>query len=427
MSDLTWNDCERNLIDMKAQLEDNLGSETSVENSPAPMLCYSSSCSDTSVPSSNEEGEGVVEEKEGEEVVEEKEGEEVVEEKERFSESPPLLLPSGTIVDDSLRGHDPESMIPILVIGNRALMFNLDHIKHLRIHHGIVGLLSGSLPLAPQQNTLLGLPLALSIDEVLYLLYNGVCYLVDGAKAATAFLDDLVCDEDKLDEMATIFSDDVDNQRAERQREYEERLCKLGLGDKIVQRNDRNKTVFVQTRDNDGLFGALHVHLRMYRDNVGVQKLLLSKLLRMATNEDLDTIYQNFRVFNYLKMNYHHCILPGVRFGGKFVSYPGDPLRYHSHLIVDTRDYYNEDIGMLDISNRGRLATGVKKLWLVCGQRRRGTVPFSDSNEKINELADPEQSSGYRLVSNLFDYQGKGQALKDTETVCFSIEWSGFG
>ncbi|VEU24039.1 DEKNAAC105253 [Brettanomyces naardenensis] len=337
--------------------------------------------------------------------------------------SPRLIFeePSGAIYDDALQGHDSDRLIPIPVIGNRALLFNIDHIKHLRVHHGIIGLLSGSLPLAPQQNTLLGLPLTLSIHEVLYLLYNGIGYLVDGGKAVSAFLEDLVDDDEMLDQLVALFTDDIAKQRSQRQKEYEQRLMRLGLADKITHSLD--KTFFVETRDNDGHFGALRTHLDSYRASINAQKVLLSRLLRTATNAGLETIYQNFRVFNYLKLNFHHTLLPGVRFGGKFVSYPGDPLRYHSHLIVDTRDYYNEDIGMLDISNRGRLATGVKKLWLVCGQRRCKGVCL----QKTNEQAHPEDSDGYRLVKELFESTGNNTHSSDVETVCFSIEWAGFG
>lgn len=339
----------------------------------------------------------------------------------------PTFPLAGTASDDISKGHNQDSLIPIPVIGNRAMLFNLNHIKHLRVHHGIIGLLSGSLPLAPQQNTLLGLPLTLSIYEVLYLLFNGVCYLVDGSKSERELLTEVSQNDEKLDEMDQLFADDVAEQRRLRQLQFEEKMKKLGLDSKRHPRKSNNRgsseTIFVKTLDNDSQIGGLYKRTDSYRDNETVQKVLLSRLLKTATNATLSTIYENFRVFNYMKLNFHHTLLPGVRFGGKFVSYPGDPLRYHSHLIVDTRDYYNDDIDMLDITNRGRLATGVKKLWLICGQRRKTT---HSAKEKTTELSDPASSQGYRLVTELFGGK-EHNPLRDTETVCFSIEWSGFG
>ena len=339
----------------------------------------------------------------------------------------PTFPVTGAASDDISKGHNQDSLIPIPVIGNRAMLFNLNHIKHLRVHHGIIGLLSGSLPLAPQQNTLLGLPLTLSIYEVLYLLFNGVCYLIDGSKSERELLTEVSQNDEKLDEMDQLFADDVAEQRRLRQLQFEEKMKKLGLDSKRHPRKSNNRgsseTIFVKTLDNDSQIGGLYKRTDSYRDNETVQKVLLSRLLKTATNATLSTIYENFRVFNYMKLNFHHTLLPGVRFGGKFVSYPGDPLRYHSHLIVDTRDYYNDDIDMLDITNRGRLATGVKKLWLICGQRRRTT---HSAKEKTTELSDPASSQGYLLVTELFGGK-EHNPLRDTETVCFSIEWSGFG
>ncbi|KAF6012220.1 hypothetical protein HII13_001793 [Brettanomyces bruxellensis] len=293
----------------------------------------------------------------------------------------PTFPVTGAASDDISKGHNQDSLIPIPVIGNRAMLFNLNHIKHLR---------------------------------VLYLLFNGVCYLIDGSKSERELLTEVSQNDEKLDEMDQLFADDVAEQRRLRQLQFEEKMKKLGLDSKRHPRKSNNRgsseTIFVKTLDNDSQIGGLYKRTDSYRDNETVQKVLLSRLLKTATNATLSTIYENFRVFNYMKLNFHHTLLP-------------DPLRYHSHLIVDTRDYYNDDIDMLDITNRGRLATGVKKLWLICGQRRRTT---HSAKEKTTELSDPASSQGYRLVTELFGGK-EHNPLRDTETVCFSIEWSGFG
>lgn len=57
-------------------------------------------------------------------------------------------------------------------------------------------------------------------------------------------------------------------------------------------------------------------------------------------------------------------LTPGLRFGGQYVSYPGDPLRYHSHHIV-TGKGYDEKFRIMDIIGGGRLGTTVKKTWFV--------------------------------------------------------------
>ncbi|KAL6668169.1 tRNA-splicing endonuclease subunit [Candidozyma auris] len=69
-------------------------------------------------------------------------------------------------------------MIFLPLIGNRVLIFEIDDIKKLR-EVGIVGVLSGTLPKAPQQNVFSGVPLQLSIYEVLWLIDNGHAKLID--------------------------------------------------------------------------------------------------------------------------------------------------------------------------------------------------------------------------------------------------------
>ncbi|KAM9917575.1 hypothetical protein OXX59_009243, partial [Metschnikowia pulcherrima] len=75
-------------------------------------------------------------------------------------------------------------MVPLLVINDSIFVFDVDHVRILR-DHGIVGVLVGSLPKAPQQNVFLGLPLQLSIYEAIWSVQAGIATLVDGLKFNT--------------------------------------------------------------------------------------------------------------------------------------------------------------------------------------------------------------------------------------------------
>ena len=61
------------------------------------------------------------------------------------------------------------SKIFLPVINDRVLIFDIEDIKKLR-NVGILGILSGTLPKAPQQNIFLGIPLQLSVNETLWLI-----------------------------------------------------------------------------------------------------------------------------------------------------------------------------------------------------------------------------------------------------------------
>ncbi|CCM06028.1 uncharacterized protein FIBRA_08273 [Fibroporia radiculosa] len=57
----------------------------------------------------------------------------------------------------------------------------------------------------------------------------------------------------------------------------------------------------------------------------------------------------------------------GIRFGGDFLVYPGDPLRYHSHFVATVIDAPVSTIKPMEIVAHGRLGTATKKAHLLCG------------------------------------------------------------
>ncbi|PCH38478.1 tRNA-intron endonuclease catalytic domain-like protein [Wolfiporia cocos MD-104 SS10] len=57
----------------------------------------------------------------------------------------------------------------------------------------------------------------------------------------------------------------------------------------------------------------------------------------------------------------------GIKFGGDFLVYPGDPLRYHSHFVATVIDAPISTIKPMEIVAHGRLGTATKKAHLLCG------------------------------------------------------------
>lgn len=56
----------------------------------------------------------------------------------------------------------------------------------------------------------------------------------------------------------------------------------------------------------------------------------------------------------------------GVKFGGEFLVYPGDPLRYHSHFVTTTIRHPDLAIQPMELVAFGRLGTATKKAHLLC-------------------------------------------------------------
>lgn len=61
----------------------------------------------------------------------------------------------------------------------------------------------------------------------------------------------------------------------------------------------------------------------------------------------------------------------GLRFGGDFVVYPGDPLRYHSHYTAAVLSVPEDTMAAFHVVAAGRLGTAVKKSHLLCQAHTR--------------------------------------------------------
>lgn len=70
-----------------------------------------------------------------------------------------------------------------------------------------------------------------------------------------------------------------------------------------------------------------------------------------------------YDIFKYL-VDRKFFVLPGLRFGCQFMAYPGDYMRYHSHYnVIGTS--WTRPFKIIDVVNGGRLATSVKKCWVI--------------------------------------------------------------
>lgn len=372
------------------------------------------------------------------------------------------------IISSSINSYNEKDIkisnkIPLFVHGDHVLIFNIEYMKELTIKYGITGQLSGTLPLAPQQNSLLGFPWRLNLYEVLWCLNEGICILIDSEDIIKrGYIEDFINNDEKRDIIIKDLKNRLNIWRDEKQKEIEEQMKKLNIIRKpkkgmkaldnglissasmpdlqqalndnekknkeleeakksereMKEKSKKNKIVFMETPSDDSRFlylwrDSIDKYLKKDEKNDNDNYENLNLLRRMIENEAnkmdyinretcYEKIWMNFMMFKYLKSNLGYSLLPGMRFGGLFVSYPGDPLRYHAQQIIETKEYYKEDIGLFRICNRGRLATGVRKVWVV-----GGCVENYDGNQDI--------------VSSLINHNNNDDNMR-----CFSIEWAGF-
>ncbi|RLV86457.1 tRNA-splicing endonuclease [Meyerozyma sp. JA9] len=197
-------------------------------------------------------------------------------------------------------------MIPLPVVAKDVVVFDVAHIRQLR-SLGIVGVLSGTLAAAPQQNLLLGVPLRLSIFDAVWLVRNSHAFLYDSA----AYHQGLSTTSNPVD----------------------------------TSIDSANHSNFITIASTSSAPGPPPSEYQISIDEFMPKDTKTAQLYK---------VYSSLRSRGY-------WVSPGLRFGGDFVAYPGDPLLFHSHLIVSHAD----TIANQELVHRGRLATGVKKLWCV--------------------------------------------------------------
>lgn len=348
-----------------------------------------------------------------------------------------------------------EEPFPISRIANRYLLFNVDIISHCRRNHNICGMLVGTIPNLSQQNVFLGVPLQLMPEEARVLVEKGAAYIVDDVELHKETFSDMNRDQrlkwleemDRRGEEVTNKSEELKEKRKEKALK-EKGLKRDGLEtdlreDSVAESTRTDNTVQTDTQavpESDlgfimkgssfsdswvqvslptpdprgtttSLFESERASPSPSAKTTASQKHFVTPTssyppLPTPTQRSaasLPTVPRSYPLFRYLhSLKYYH--MPGLRFGCHYNSYPGDPLRYHSHFAATGLDW-DEEFELLDIVGGGRLATGTKKAYMIGGENAH--VEKDDGLEKENGSSSNEpSSSGGREVR------------------AFSIEWA---
>ena len=276
------------------------------------------------------------------------------------------------------------------------LVFNIDDIKELR-ELGICGVLSGTLPTASQQNIFLTVPLKLMVEEAIWLHVQGLAkFKVLRGDLLDSINNIIEKDGEQINRIAkTRLKKSFDLQREYKREQHLLKLERLGITDpkkieRNVNENDKllEAALFIETPTTSNLLNDIHLPNISH----GISETLLKVLISQYGNWDNYLLFQALRDKGFV-------LAPGGRFGGKYIAYPGDPLRYHSHMVVrDSLDYREQPIDFLELAANARLGTGVKKIWII-----------GASTESDNEPT------------------GNNEDIVDDNISFYSVEWAGFG
>lgn len=351
---------------------------------------------------------------------------------------------------------------PISRIAHRYLLFDVDVIAHCRRNHNICGMLVGTIPNLSQQNVFLGIPVELMPEEARVLVELDAAYIVDDAEVHQKTFGKMSREERLkwLHEMDSRAEEVTRGTEKLKEKKKDEALKARGLmkdavtkddvdgsiaGSSLTGRTLHDEPVSVTCPDlglimkgssfSDSwievtskpapadepvaLFDAVSTTMTpsiasgSKKGSAAAKHFVTPTTsyppLAAPTSKDsasLPMVPKSYPLFRYLhSLKYYH--MPGLRFGCHYNSYPGDPLRYHSHFAA-TGYGWDDEFELLDIVGGGRLATGTKKAYMIGGE-------------------DPDAVIGKGKGSN-----GGGDGLftdaatnnEKREVRAFSIEWA---
>ncbi|OWZ31286.1 tRNA-splicing endonuclease subunit Sen34 [Cryptococcus neoformans c45] len=317
--------------------------------------------------------------------------------------------------------------IPLYLVNGVATVWDAQTAATLHCVHNVSGLRAGTLPGVAQQNGFLGLPLTLMQEETAYLVIQGIAHLVpldpspsppseETVKAHTAAriarlkaLEEKTREAeakrqeesrkafDKGGEKARLKREARARAQAEKAKESGEGLFEEGVNAKEnitapiagSPAKTKTKTKVTETKHvpTPGHFHIVPSHPVLSQHPSGSQSItsLPHPLFPFPTTPRQHAL---LGVFSKLQSLSYRVGL-GPRFGGEWLIYPGDYLRYHAHFTsqVIVRD---EPIKPTEIVAWGRLGTGTKKAGLICcwddGKREDGQDNQEEEKEEDVEF-----------------------------------------
>lgn len=300
--------------------------------------------------------------------------------------------------------------IAIFKVAHRYLLYDIEVVTYLRREHNIIGVLIGSLPQASQQNVFLGLPLELMPEEARLLVDKKVAFIVDDvAEHRRTFMGDGLSDEERKAYQAALRKQGLGAAREASKKSDERKQAALkkiagtdnwnDIPDDMLQPSrTRTKKKAPRSRDpstapsssadeETSLFAAgppltsappkanrssSHASPAVSLEPYGITPTISYPPLNdeHAKSGEVPEVPASYPLYRHLH-DQGYFMAPGLRFGCKYMAYPGDPLRFHSHFLCNGMDW-DQEFDLLDLVGGGRLGTGVKKGFLVGGEEKKG-------------------------------------------------------
>ncbi|KAJ3508748.1 hypothetical protein NLJ89_g5583 [Agrocybe chaxingu] len=311
-------------------------------------------------------------------------------------------------------------LIPLRVANKTAYVWDVDDIAAIRSKHHICGVLTGTLPHLSQQNVFLGVPLVLMPEEAVLLVEIGAAVLIDdptaykqptapqlqhwsqeqqdSIKTQLAHAETKVVQESK--QAGRAMSEEAllkrkareERKRAQASAKAAAEAAEDGDPSALLAAASPLSTAASST-EQDTRISATPEPTTSLPENPQKGSSIPYTVVIPASSSSLEwydadactyttiesakaagiwdypsNLSQRARcgVFKDLwKQGYF--MGGGIKFGGEYLVYPGDPLRYHSHFTATVIESPVASLRPMEIVAHGRLGTATKKAHLLCG------------------------------------------------------------
>ncbi|GLD68620.1 tRNA-splicing endonuclease subunit Sen34 [Lates japonicus] len=291
-----------------------------------------------------------------------------------MEEPPHTEEPPPACEEEEEEGRSSSPVVGVGLCDSASLLWRVEDLKTVR-SQGLVGALLGSLPRTPRQNGRLGRPLLLLPEEERLLTENQAAAALPAANR---------------DVGGAELRRRVEQYEEEQQRSYEEQSV-LALEDRksaLLRAmtsshtgSDPDQALWdrLEALDRSFTFPRLALAVQLSTVRAGLTYcpedrafLQANWSIRAQDDPRADVRYQ---VFRDLRGRGFYLTAAG-KFGGDFLVYPGDPLRFHAHFIAVCLSL-DKSLCLLDVLAVARLGSNVKKTVLLCSPGPDGAVVYT--------------------------------------------------
>ncbi|XP_060929844.1 tRNA-splicing endonuclease subunit Sen34 [Limanda limanda] len=278
--------------------------------------------------------------------------------------------------DAPYRPEADSSALDVVGVGvcdSSPLLWRMEDLKTFR-RRGLVGALLGSLPRTPRQNGRLGRPLRLLPEEERELSEQHAAAALASANQDGGGAEQHQEQQRRSYEVQSVLA--LEERKSALLRamtsSHTDPASGPGTSDEALRRR-------LDALDHSFTFPWAGLAVQLSTSRAGLTHCPVDRAVLRADwpiRAQPDTCGDvRYQVFRDLRGRGFYLTSAG-KFGGDFLVYPGDPLRYHAHFIAVCLSL-DESLCVLDVLAAARLGSNVKKTVLLCSPGTDGAVRYT--------------------------------------------------